>query len=204
VEIRTQDDAAVHAGGEALRAPVSEVGHLQHLQDGVHPSFQLRAIQGVEATVEAKVFARGETSVEAGILNQKADAGTHPGALPAHVEPIHTGSAGRGLQHGGQQPQQRGFARAIGTQQAKDFTVMTGEGDRVHRHQFVEALGEGLNFNHEGNYRGYAGGRKSPADEMGKAISATSGSVRSHHRVSRLTGQVFHVKHRRDGAAGPG
>jgi len=107
--------------------------------------------------MEVKVLLGGKAIVQAGVLEDDADVGTHMiGVMRAIVAGDH-GAAGGGGEEGAQDFDGGGLAGAIGTEKAEDLTPGDGKGDIVHRTELAVVADEVLHlydgFGHNLNYR---------------------------------------------------
>ena len=81
----------------------------------------MQIVAGGQALVERRGFGQ-----HAGLLADFA-------ALRRGIQPQHAGAAGGGREHAVDQPDERGFARAIVTEHAEDFARFDAEAQAVER-----------------------------------------------------------------------
>jgi hypothetical protein len=108
--------------------------------------------------VDEQVLAPGEVAVEAGLLDDRADAGERGGAV---VVAEQLDRPARRMREPEQQPDQRRLARAVGAEEAERLAARNREVDLLEGDAVAEALPE-------------AGGVDG---QIGHADEATSGAV---------------------------
>ncbi len=88
--------------------------------------------------------------VDGGVLAREADAGAELRGLADHVEAGHASRAGVGGEEGGEDPDRRRLARAVGAEHAEDGAGGGLEVDAVQRAHVAERLDEAADFDRWG------------------------------------------------------
>ena len=100
---------------------------------------------------QAEVLPPGEVGVDRRELTGHPDHPPDRVGLLSDVVAEDARGSGVGLEHGGEDPDRGGLARAVGPQQAEDRTGRDLEVDPVQREHLAEALGETLDLDRAGH-----------------------------------------------------
>jgi hypothetical protein len=100
----------------------------------------VRGRHPVEATDHLEVLAPGELAVDGGELAGQPNPPAHREGLANDVVAEHAGIAGRWLEQGGQDANERGLARPVGAEQPEDHPGRDVEGQAVERDHVTELL----------------------------------------------------------------
>ena len=196
---RLRDSGALqHAFGELAQLHAFNVGQTHALQDFLDAALAVFAGNSRELSVVVEQFVGGQVVVEVGLLGQKADL-----RFDFRIGPFVAQNASRsgGGEH---QPHQhfqcRGFARAVGTEEAENLSLFHGEMQRLQGPLGAlapEAHHVGL-FQSEDFNRGHCGsdfvyqtsGIRLQSDFRKKISKILEAPERGGHRLRRLRGSL--------------
>jgi hypothetical protein len=143
-ERRRDVEAPAHAAGVRAQGAVGRIAEREAPQQLVGPGGDGRSRQLAEDAHHAQVLAPGEVRVDRGVLAGEADAPPHGVGLAHHVATEHLGAARVGVQDGGQHPNRRGLAGAVGPEQTEHRAFRHLEVDAVEGRQVAVALRQPL------------------------------------------------------------
>ena len=87
----------------------------------------------MEGREEVEQVVGREAVLQLQLAGQKPDASPHLVRLPHNAGPVHQGVAAVWTDQRRQQPQGRGFPRAVGAQKAENLALVGGEAEMIHR-----------------------------------------------------------------------
>ena len=126
---RGEVQAALHAAGVALDAPVDGLGQADQLGHLAHLLVQHLAAQAVQARLQGEQLAAGLLGVEAGLLQGDPDQAADRRLLADDVVPEHRARAGGRLEQRCQYADSRRFSSAVRPEEAIDLTLLDLEAD---------------------------------------------------------------------------
>src|SRR5476651_448404 len=141
-------DPSAQAAGERFHDVFAAVHQAQTLHGPTHALAQHRAREAVQMALRAQVLFHGEGLVQALRLEDYAYLAPHGARLALHVVAGNDGVAFGGRHHGGENSEERGFAAAVGAQQAEDYTLLHFEADVRKRHAVAVSMRKVLNLDH--------------------------------------------------------
>src|ERR1019366_385388 len=139
--------APAHPAGKAADQFVGKFGESYRFQQSWNHFLTLGARQSVQFCVDHHVFARGEFRIGGQGLRDDADGVANTIGIIHNVMPGHRSLAGSRRRQCCHHANQRGFASAVGPEQAEDFTVMNREIHFIHGHEIPKLLREFDDFN---------------------------------------------------------
>src|SRR5208283_845863 len=133
----------------------------QGAREGLLAAFESRHVQRPRQTFrknfggntvqpgkKAQVLDNFQIVVEGKFLRHVANLLAHCFRLLGYVNPRHPRPSGSGPKQAAENTYSRGFARAVGAEEAEDLATVRLEADAVHRHKGSKALGQV--FDHHG------------------------------------------------------
>ncbi len=113
----------------------------------------------VELRVNQHIFVRGQLRIGRERLRDHAEDVAHAVGIGANVVPGDARRARSRRRERGHHADQRGLARAVGPEQAEDFSLGDAEADVVHGHELAELFRQMVDFDRV--HDGYSGRRQS-------------------------------------------
>ena len=123
--------------------PVAGIGQVELVEQLDGPRGHDVAGEVVEVADHLQVLPAGEVLVDGGVLAGQADQRAHQRRLLLHVVAEHPGRPAVGPEDGGEDPDGRGLAGSVGSEQPEDGALLDGEADPVEGAHLALAL-EGL------------------------------------------------------------
>ena len=151
---RTSDrNLLFHSGRHLAAQPISNVIHLQDVEDLSDAGLQLFFRDSVEATVVLDHFPSRHAIINARVAGHKPNTGANTFWIANDVDSVHFGKTSRRSQHCTQNSQAGRLACAVGPQQSIDFSRTHFKRHIVQRAEnsasgVVEFLEESLNSDH--------------------------------------------------------
>ena len=151
--VQEQDVGMVHQASGDLQPPLhparvvlqenvgllSQVYQVQNILDPLLPQ---AGVHAVHPAVEVQVLPARELAVHAGILEDHPDGAAHGVPLSADIMTPDQGAAIGGPDHCGEHLDYGALARAVGSQEAKEFALLDMEIHLVHGGEPVEPHGQ--------------------------------------------------------------
>jgi len=103
---------------------------------------QFRPAEAVDAAVEFEVLGHSQVIIEGEFLRHVADILLDPAAFGIDIVALHPGLAGGGQEQAAEHADDRGLARAVGAEKAKDLAVAYAKAHPVDGDEFAETAGE--------------------------------------------------------------
>lgn len=128
-------DPPPHAAAEFLDVVLAPIGQAELVEVALDAGLELGAGHAEEPAVVAEVLLGGEFDVEAGALEDDAEALADGVGLGEGVaaEDADDGARPGGSEHGGDDAEEGGLAPAVGAEDAEDLALGDGEVDAVER-----------------------------------------------------------------------
>ncbi len=141
-------EAPAHAAGVPLGLTVGGVAQFQPLQQGGGPLPRRGAPEPAQLADHLEVLPAGEQLVEGGRLGGHPDPPPHLGRLGGDIEARDRRTPLVRMAQGGEDPDRRGLAGAVGPQHAEDRACRDGEVDAGQSDGRAVALDQSLRLDH--------------------------------------------------------
>ena len=128
-----QGHLLLHAGGEVGHLHLRKLVDAEAGEELLPPPVPHGGVHLVETGEKVEEVVGGKAVLQLQLAGEKADASPDLVRLPDHAGPVHHRIPAVGADEGGQQPQGRGFPRAVGAQKAENLALVGGEAEMIHR-----------------------------------------------------------------------
>jgi len=143
-------DSLAEALGEGFDHLAAGALEAALVEDFVEAAFEVAAAEAFDLAAEGEVFPDPHVEVEGDGLGEVADLASGGEGVAEDIVPIHAGEAGGGGEVAGEHAEGGGLAGAVWAQEADHLSEPDGEGNIVHGGVPGVALGEMVDFDHEG------------------------------------------------------
>src|ERR1022692_4681932 len=128
-----ESNAAAHSTRKSLNQIARAIGEAQRIEHCGAAIFQFAPDDSVEPSMMLQVFEHGEFAIDARMLKHDAELAADLDGAAGEIMAHHTRAAGLNRNQSRKNFEQRGFAAAIGTEEAEDLAACDGEADIVQR-----------------------------------------------------------------------
>ncbi len=119
----------LHAGRHFGAEQVANFLHLETFEDQLHAIAEFDVVHAVQSAEVLDHFPGGHAVVDGGVGGNEADLVADHFRLRDAIESADDGGAAGGLQHGAEDAERGGFARAVRAEEAVDLAGLRGERD---------------------------------------------------------------------------
>ena len=138
-----QRQLLLHAAAQLRRQPLGEAVHVEHFQIAGAALVDFRGRNVPQFADVADVFGHAQVGIEAERLREVSGPRTRVARRPSE----NLRCAARRFHHSGENLKCGGFARAVGADQAEDFSALHLKGNSAHRFESAVAFLEAANIN---------------------------------------------------------